>query len=206
MRPLPRLIAVTDDAVVLAEDFAVRAAAVAASGPGVAILVRVPGLTAAARLAALDRVKALTGPPEAGLIAHGDPAAARLARAHGVQLRRTDLSPADARGVLGPGWIGVSVHDVAEARTAEENGADYLVAGPVFATATHPGQPGRGAAWLRDIVAVGLPVFAIGGLTAERVAAVHEAGAYGVAAIAAVWRVPDSAGATESILSVWEAT
>jgi thiamine-phosphate diphosphorylase len=206
MRPLPRLIAVTTDAIVTADDYPVRAAAIAASGPGVAILVRAPGLSSARRLAALERARALTVPPEAALLAHADPALGRIGRAHGVQLRAGDLGCADARAVFGPGWIGVSVHDAAQACAARDEGADYLVAGPVFATATHPGRDGRGAAWLGGIVAAGLPVFAIGGMDPGRVADVRNAGAWGVAAISALWHAADSARATESMLLAWETT
>lgn len=203
MRPLPRLLAVTDDAIVADDDFGIRAAAIAAAGPGVAIVVRAPATGTVGRLGALDRVRSLTRPPGAAVIAHGDPALGRMAGAQGVQLRAADLTVADARGVLGTGWIGVSVHDAEEASVARSEGADYVVAGNVFATTTHPDRPGRGLAWLAGIVDTGIPVFAIGGITADRTRAVADTGAWGVAAIDALWRSPDSARATEAILATW---
>lgn len=200
MRPLPRLFAVTDAAIVRREDFPIRAAAIAAGGAAVAIVVRLPGAPAAERLAALDRVRALARPTEAAVFGHGDPAAALLAGAAGVQLRRDDLSPADARRVLPRGWIGVSVHEADEAAAAAAAGAGYLVAGNVFPTASHPDRPARGTAWLERVAAAGVPVVAIGGITAERVAAVRAAGAWGVAAVSALWDAPDPAAATQAML------
>ena len=81
------------------------------------------------------------------------------------------------------------MHDLAEAEAARLSGADYLVVGPVFATASHPGRTPLGLARLQAIaVAVdGLPVIAIGGITAARVREVRGSGAYGVAAIRALW-------------------
>ncbi|MGE3618610.1 MAG: thiamine phosphate synthase [Gemmatimonadales bacterium] len=200
MRPLPRLLAVTDETVIGREDFAVRAAAIAAAGPAVAIVVRAPSWSGARRLAALDRVRRLTTPPDAGLVAHGDPALGRLGRAHGVQVRAGDLAVVDCHRVCPGAWVGVSVHSVADARAARDGGADYLVAGNVFATASHPGRTARGLDWLGDVAAVGLPVVAIGGVTPETAAAVRDAGAWGAAAISALWNAADPARATLELL------
>jgi thiamine-phosphate diphosphorylase len=115
----------------------------------------------------------------------------------GVQLGHGGL-PVDAARALNPlWWIGRSVHDLAEAEAARTEGADYLVVGPVFATASHPGRPELGLQALKKIVAVAgeLPVIAIGGISAERVEAVRGSGAYGVAAIRAFWDDADPAEA-----------
>lgn len=203
MRPLPRVLAVTDSAIVAADDFPIRAAAIAAAGPGIGIVVRHPGGSSAEQLAALDRVRALARPPEAATIAHGDPALARIGEAQGVQLRDRDLAPGDARHVLGHGWVGLSVHSIDQARAARDAGVDYLVAGAVFETASHPGQAGRGLDWLAEIVAVGVPVFAIGGVTPERLPSLRRTGAWGVAAIGALWRAIDSAKAADQFVRTW---
>lgn len=202
MRPMPRLFAVTDTAIVRREDFPVRAAAIASGGAAVAIVVRMPGEPAALQLATLDRVRALARPAEAAVFGHGDPAAARLAGAAGVQLRRSDLAPRDARRVLPEGWIGVSVHQADEAREALREGADYIVAGNVYPTRSHPDRPPRGLDWLAGIVAQGGRVIAIGGISLERVAEVREAGAWGVAAVSALWDAADPAGAVQAMLEV----
>ncbi|MGE0555110.1 MAG: thiamine phosphate synthase [Gemmatimonadales bacterium] len=201
MRPLPRLFAVTDSRICRREDFPVRAAAIASAGSGVAIIVRGPDATAAERLGWLERVRALALPAESAVLGHGDPALARIGAAHGVHLRRGDLSPQDARPVLGHGWIGVSVHDPEAARLAFDEGADYVIAGNVFATPSHPDRAPRGLEWLGRLVrAVEGPVVAIGGVAAASVRSVTETGAWGVAAVTALWDAKDPAATAASML------
>jgi thiamine-phosphate diphosphorylase len=86
---------------------------------------------------------------------------------------------------------------LAEAEAARAEGADYLVVGPVFATASHPGRPALGLEKLNAIVVAAgeLPVIGIGGITAERVQDVKQSGAYGIAAIRALWDDADPAAA-----------
>lgn len=203
MRPLPRVLAVTTDAICRAADFGVRAAAVASVGPAAALLLRAPDSNAAQQAAFAERVTALARPPGAAVIVHGRPDLARAVRAAGVQLRREDLPASDARRILGTGWVGVSVHGPDEARAAIAEGADYLLAGNVYETSTHPERPARGLGWLMGITGLGTPVFAIGGLTPERARAAREAGAWGVAAITALWDAPDPAAATFAMVSAW---
>ena len=115
----------------------------------------------------------------------------------GVQLGQGSL-PVDAARALNPlWWIGRSVHDLAETEAARTEGADYLVVGPVFDTASHPGRTALGLERLSAIVAAAgdLPVIAIGGITAERVREARRSGAYGVAAIRAFWDDADPAAA-----------
>lgn len=120
---------------------------------------------------------------------------------HGVHLTTASLSPVSARCCLPPGTlIGVSTHTLAEARFAEDFGADFITFGPVFFTQSKAqyGEP-PGLAALREIcAAVSLPVFALGGVTPERVPACLDAGAHGVAAISALLDVPDIAAAVNA--------
>lgn len=77
--------------------------------------------------------------------------------------------------------LGVSVHSVEEARRAAGLGAGYLIAGHIFATDCKRGVPPRGLDFLNGVCsAVSLPVFAIGGICAENIQEVLEAGAAGV--------------------------
>ncbi len=204
MRPLPRLFAVTTDAICRAADFGVRAAAVAALGPAAALVVRAPGGTAAQLAVFAERVTALARPPEAAVIVHARPDLALGLGAQGVQLRRDDLAPRDARLVLPRGWIGVSVHSREEAETAIAEGADYLVAGNVFETRSHPG-PGLGLPWLAELCSLRVPVVAIGGITPARADEVKRAGAWGAAAIAAIWEAADPATAAVALAAPWTA-
>jgi thiamine-phosphate pyrophosphorylase len=115
----------------------------------------------------------------------------------GVQLGHGSLPVSAARALNPLWWIGKSVHDLAEAEAAKTAGADYLVVGPVFATASHPGRSPLGLARLQEIGAAAgeIPVIAIGGITVERVREVRSRGAYGVAAIRALWDDAEPAAA-----------
>ena len=74
-----------------------------------------------------------------------------------------------------------SVHSVEEAREAERLGATFLIAGHIFQTDCKQGLDPRGLAFLKSVCeSVSLPVYAIGGITPERVPLVGEAGAAGV--------------------------
>jgi thiamine-phosphate pyrophosphorylase len=56
---------------------------------------------------------------------------------------------------------------------------------------------------LREVINLGVPVIAIGGITPERAWEAQSAGAYGVAAITALWDASDPAAATLSLLEPW---
>ncbi|HEX6668931.1 MAG TPA: thiamine phosphate synthase [Gemmatimonadales bacterium] len=203
MRPLPRLHAVTDAAVIAADDFPVRAAAIAAAGPAVALHARDRSAGGAALAQVAQRLVALARPPEASVVVNGRPDVAQAVGAQGVQLGGGDLRPQEARACFPRGWIGCSVHSRAEAEAAAREGADYLLVGNVYQTASHPGRPALGLALVRETVGLGLPVIAIGGIDAGRAAAVRDEGAYGVAAIAALWWAPDPATAALALLAPW---
>jgi len=209
VRPLPRLHAVTDDSVLALEDFAIRAAAIAAAGPAVALHARSRRLDGAGFAALVGRLLAHARPPEASVFVNGRPDIAAALGAHGVQLAATDLAPRDARLVLGPswqGWIGRSVHDPVEAAAARDEGADFLVVGSIYETATHPGQRPAGLGLIAEVARLGLPVVAIGGITPERVVEVKDAGAWGVAAISALWQAKDPAATALAMLEPWSGT
>ena len=203
MRPLARVHAFTDAGVLAAPDFGIRAAAIAAGGAAVALHARDRDSTAAALTAAALRMVALARPPEASVFVSGRPDIAAAAGAQGVQLGSGDLTAADARRVLPGGWIGRSVHNAEEAHAAVEEGADFLVIGSIYRTPSHPGRSAGGPGLVSDAARFGRPVIAIGGVTPERVAELRAAGAYGVAAIRALWGSADPAAATLAMLSGW---
>jgi thiamine-phosphate pyrophosphorylase len=117
--------------------------------------------------------------------------------AAGLQLGHGSLPVSAARALNPLWWIGKSVHDLAEAEAARTEGADYLVVGPIFATVSHPGRTPLGLAGLEVIAAQvdGLPLIAVGGITAARVREVRESGAHGIAAIRALWDDAEPAAA-----------
>jgi len=206
MRPLPRLHAVTDAATIALPDFPVRAAAIAAAGSAVALHARDRGTGGAVLAQVTSRLLALARPPEASVFVNARPDIAAALGAHGVQLGRGDLSPGEVRNGLGNrwlGWIGLSVHSGDEARKGLEEGADFLMAGSIYPSASHPGQAVAGLDLIREAASTGLPVIAIGGITAERAHQVCQAGAYGVAAISAVWGGDDPAADALALLAPW---
>lgn len=107
--------------------------------------------------------------------------------AFGVHLPEADIPVAEARRLLGRGpLLGRSVHSVAAAQEAAAEGVDYLVFGPVFATATHAGRAPAGIEALREVcAAVKVPVLAIGGVDASHTSEIEAAGAAGFAGISA---------------------
>ena len=203
MRPLPRLHAVTDAATLALPDFGVRAAAIAAAGSAVALHARDRAAGAPALASAAARMVALAGPPEASVIVSARADVAAAVGAHGVQLAASDLAPGDARRLLPRGWIGRSVHSAREAEAAVAEGADFLVAGSVYQTVSHPGRAAAGLDLIRGAAALGIPVIAIGGVTAERAPELRDAGAWGVAAITALWSAADPAAAALALLEPW---
>jgi len=117
----------------------------------------------------------------------------------GVHLRASSLPVSVARRVLGlRRLIGVSTHSVKEVQQAGDDGADYVILGPIFETPSKRefGAP-LGLAALADACRrSSVPVFAIGGMTNKRIAAARDAGASGVAMIGGILGREDVGTAT----------
>lgn len=125
--------------------------------------------------------------------------------AAGVQLGKTSIPIQTARALLGVGKsIGYSAHTLEEAAAAAQDGADFLLFGPVYFTpskATY-GAP-QGLAALREIVdKIAVPVYAIGGIKTENLAETIKTGVRGVALISAVMSAADPVRAAQSILTM----
>jgi thiamine-phosphate pyrophosphorylase len=207
MRPLPRLLAFTDNRIAALDDLGIRAAGIAAVGPAVALVARLPSSSADDLAALSARFVALARPPQADVLVTGRGDVALSTGAQGVILRSGDLKTADIRGwFAGPAanrWCLRSVHSEDEARAAVDDGADALIAGTIWPSATHPERPGAGRGFLSRIIALGLPTFAIGGVTAARAVEAFADGAWGVAAISAVWDADRPYRAAREILAAW---
>jgi thiamine-phosphate pyrophosphorylase len=121
--------------------------------------------------------------------------------AGGVQVGARGLPLRAVRRLLGPDApLGASVHAADEAVAAERDGATWVTFGHVWATGSHPGEPGRGVEALREVAGVvAIPVIAIGGVTAARASEAIEAGASGVAVISAILAADDPAAATREL-------
>ena len=119
------------------------------------------------------------------LLVNSDAALAREVGADGVHLPESGVTVREARTIVGgERLIGCSVHSVEAARRAEDEGADYVVAGTIYASASHPELAPAGLAYLRQVGAqVSIPVIAIGGITPENAEDCLRAGARGVAVL-----------------------
>ena len=196
--PLPRLHAVTDEHI--ARRPSVDEIALQLAGTGGANLALHARGRALSGLEHFELANRLSVYPPSCLFVNDRLDVALAAGAAGVQLGHASLDVPDARHINAEWWIGKSVHDLAEAEAARTAGADYLVVGPVFPTPTHPGRRPLGPDRLGEIARLGTPTIAIGGVTAERIPAVRDAGAYGVAAIRALWDAADPADAARRML------
>ncbi len=124
--------------------------------------------------------------------------------ADGVHLGQEDLPPGAGKKLMGQKILGISTHDVGQARAAEQNGADYIGFGPMFGTATkNTGLSARGIAMLKEIrAAVNIPIVAIGGITEQNVQQVWQAGADSAAIISDVLGAPDIITKTKRIVAL----
>ena len=158
----------------------------AALGNGLRLVqLREKDLPAEALAVLADRVAALCKRHGARLMINGDAGlAARLGA--GVHLTARQLAAAGERPDLP--WVAASCHDVAELDRAAALGVDFVVLGPVQATASHPGALPLGwTAFSRLIEDYPLPVYALGGLSGTDLEAARRAGAHGIAMRSQAW-------------------
>jgi len=152
---------------------------------------------------ALAARQAASGPR--ALFVNARPDIALAAGADGVQLPGSGLPVAEVRRAFGSSLlVGRSTHTVAEVRLARDQGADFVLFGPVFATPSKAGRiSARGIPVLSEAVACGLPVLAVGGIDERNARRIVESGAWGLAAIR--WFQQPAAGrsAYETLLRAW---
>ena len=150
------------------------------------VQVREAGLDAARRSAFAHAAVDLAHHYGARVLINGDLALAAASGADGVHLPARQLMQTTARPDFP--WVGASCHSAEELARAEALQLDFVVFGPVSATATHPGQAGIGwAAFQATVAESGLPVFAIGGLGVADLDLAWKHRAQGIAAIRGAW-------------------
>ncbi len=173
----------------------------------VAVQLREKDLQGGALFALARELRAVTRDHGARLLVSDRLDIALAAEADGVHLPANGLPPDAARRLLAAvGLIGVSTHSAAEVAAARVKGADFVLLGPIYDTPSKRryGAPLGLTPLASAAAAAGLPVFAIGGITPERVAEVRAAGAHGVACIGAVMSAADPAAAVDTFLDALE--
>lgn len=176
--------------------------AAAAQGGIGAVQLREKDLTARELYALGARLQEALAPYDVPLLINDRLDVALALDAAGVQLAGHSLSTAQARRILGPHrLIGVSTHQVQEARQAAVEGADFVVFGPVFATPSKLAYgPPQGLQLLASVTRqVPIPVFAIGGIDGANLAQVLAVGAHGAAFIRAVLAADDPCAAAHQL-------
>ena len=146
----------------------------------------------------------LTRPYGCQLIVNDRVDVALACEADGVHLGQEDLPLHAARKLMAEKIIGISTHDVKQAKEAEAGGADYIGFGPMFGTMTKAtGYSARGLEMLRQIrEAVSIPIVAIGGITEANVTEVWQAGADSAAIISDLLGAEDVANKVKRILAL----
>jgi thiamine-phosphate pyrophosphorylase len=167
------------------------------------VQLRQKGLEAAGELALLEVLRAACARHGALLAVNDRADLAVAAGADVLHLGQRDLSPRQARAIVGPDVvIGRSTHDRGQAADADADpDVDYFCTGPVWATPTKPGRAATGLDLPRAVAATGTtkPWFAIGGVDAARLAEVVRAGAQRVVVVRAVTEASDPFVAARAI-------
>jgi len=171
-----------------------RVAAALGELDGAAVQLRAKRLDGAALFAAARKLRAVAPV----LVVNDRVDVALAAGAYGVHLPARGVPIADARRLVGAGIVGVSTHTRDEAIAAARAGADYVVFGPVWPTGEKRAAVGVDA--LADVVraCAPMPVFALGGVDADRARAVISVGAR-VACIGAVLGRSDAAAGARAL-------
>jgi len=181
----PRLLPVSDRRLLAGASFAGWAAQLAALGVD-ALLVRERDLDDRLLDELASETRRTFSRP-ARLLVHRRVDLAALADADGVHLPADGLPVGKVRAEAPAGFlIGRSTHTSEEVASARDEGADYVLFGPIFDTPSKAGiLPPRGLAELARVAALGVPVVAIGGIDEHSAPRVLAAGAAGIAAIRA---------------------
>ena len=134
-------------------------------------------------------------------IVNDDPYLAGELRADGVHVGQDDMPPADARKVVGQDAIvGLSTHSREQIEAAAQEPVDYISVGPIWETPTKEGRPGTGLELIKTAAEIASrPWFAIGGIDAENVAEVVNAGASRLCVVRAIRDAEDPRAAAATL-------
>ena len=203
---VPLVHAVTTDEIVARADFVdVACGVMAALGPRGALHLRASRASGAELQRLGETLAAAQQVTGAWLVVNDRVDVALAVQARGAQLTSRSLAAADARRAAPALAIGASVHAVREGVEAAGGGADWLVAGQVFAAPAANGDEGRGMAFVESLIgAVQVPVIAIGGIRRSHCRALRLAGVHGVAVIRGIWDAANAERAASDYLSCYD--
>ncbi|MEZ6055939.1 MAG: thiamine phosphate synthase [Planctomycetaceae bacterium] len=138
------------------------------------------------------------------LIINDRPDIAQLVDADGVHLGQDDLPPSEVRKIIGVDrLIGVSTHNIAQAREAATQGADYLGVGPVFTSRTKQFSELAGVEYAQQAAdEVDLPWFAIGGITTESLPELLPLGVSRIAISSTLSQAMSARDVTQSLMTL----
>lgn len=172
----------------------------AVDGGATMVQLREPGMPAGELVKLAQSLKAITR-GKALLMINDRVDVAMTVGADGVQLPEAGLPTRAVRGTIGKYLVlGRSVHTADTAGEATREGADFVIAGTIYKSASKPDAKPAGTALLSEITKdAAIPVLAIGGITAKNVEDVIKAGAAGVAVISAIGAADDPKAATEEL-------
>lgn len=148
------------------------------------------------------RLRNLTVSSETLFVMNDRPDLAVLASADGVHVGQEELAVRDVRQIVGPRMlVGVSTHNLAQARQAVLDGASYLGVGPIFPSGTKTFGEFPGLAFAEQVAReVQLPAYAIGGIEASNLDDVLATGIYRIAVSGAVISAANPARAARTLL------
>lgn len=152
------------------------------------------------------RVKKITERYHAPLIINDRVDIALAVGAAGVHVGQGDLPCKVVREIVGPDMIvGVSAATLDEAVQAEEDGADYLGVGAMYATATKTDtRPVSMEELLKIRAAVKIPIVVIGGINKQTLGNFKGTGVNGLAVVSAIVAQPDPEAAARELLRMWK--
>ena len=152
------------------------------------------------------RVKKITERYNAPLIINDRVDIALAVGAAGVHVGQGDLPCKVVREMVGPDMIvGVSAATLDEAVQAEEDGADYLGVGAMYATATKTDtRPVSMEELLKIRAAVKIPIVVIGGINKQTLGNFKGTGVNGLAVVSAIVAQPDPGAAARELLRMWK--
>ena len=183
-----------------------EAVSAAIAGGATVVQLREKTASSLAFLEVAQSIKAICDEHDVPLIINDRIDIALAIDAAGVHVGQSDI-PADiVRKVIGPDMLlGVSAANLAEARKAVDDGADYLGVGAMFVTATKTDADFTSIDELRRIRAeVDIPIVVIGGINAERIPLFKGTGIDGLAIVSAIIAQPDIEQAARDLKTLFE--